>query len=440
MRLRRIGLAAGAVVVLSSLGFLAVAWHPAIPPVESVPRAAPEHVRAGERLAKLGYCASCHTAEGGQPYAGGRPIATPFGMIHATNITPDLGTGIGRWSLDAFTRAMRQGIDRDGRHLYPAFPYTHYTGLTDDDVGALYAYVMSRRPVEATAAANTLPFPLNLRPLIAGWNLLFFREGRFAPDPGRDEAWNRGAYLAEALSHCGACHSPRNFLGAEVTARAYEGGEADGWWSPALGPKSTAAPPWTEASLARYLAGWDPQHGGAAGPMGTVLKAHAGVPEVEIAALARYVASLSPPNEAPGRVPVDKPMPVGDASLARGALIYRGACATCHESGGWAAGGVPFTVASLGQRSSVTGPDPRNLIHVLRDGIAPEQDGAGPIMPAYGDTLTAAQITDLAAYLRARFSDAGPWAKLAETVKALTPKAPRSSEPSRAATNVEGRP
>lgn len=438
MRLRRIGLAVGSLLVLSGLGFLAVSWHPALPPIESIPRAAPNLVRAGERLASLGYCASCHTAEGGQPYAGGRPIATPFGTIHATNITPDPRTGLGRWSLEAFTRAMRRGIDRDGRHLYPAFPYTHYTGLTDDDVGALYAYVMSRRPVETTAPANNLPFPLNLRPLIAGWNLLFFRERRFVPDPARDGVWNRGAYLAEALSHCGACHSPRNFLGAEVAARGYEGGEADGWWSPALGPKSTAAPPWTEASLARYLAGWDPQHGGAAGPMGTVLKAHAGVQSSEIKALARYTASLFP-MPAPDRAPLDGPISEDDPSLTRGATIYAGACATCHESGGWAAGGVPFTVASLGQRSSVTGPDPRNLIHVLRDGIAPEQDGAGPIMPAYGDTLTAGQITDLAAYLRARFSDAGPWLKLGETVQAFMPKAPRDPEPRSAATKLEGR-
>lgn len=421
MRPGRIAGIAGTAALLGAVAAFALAWHPEIAPVDPPPRADAELIRAGERLSSLGYCASCHTAEGGKPYAGGRPIATPFGTIHATNITPDPGTGIGRWSLEAFTRAMRGGVDREGRLLYPAFPYTHYTGLTDADVGALYAFTMSRTPVAATAPANTLPFPLNLRPLIAGWNLLFFREGRFQPDPKRDAAWNRGAYLAEALSHCGACHSPRNALGAEVASRAYSGGEADGWWSPALNAASPAAPAWTEASLTRYLAGWDPVHGGAAGPMQAVLDAHAGVPRDEIAALARYVASLSPTDR---REPVDRPVPEGDPATARGAAIFAGACATCHESGGWAAGGVPYTVASLGQRSSITGPDPRNLIHVLRDGIAPRDHAAGPIMPAYGDVLTADQVADLAAYLRARFSTAGPWPNLRETVRDLLPNAP----------------
>ena len=423
-----------------ALGGAAVAlgWHPALPPVAEIPTASPERIRAGETLAHLGYCASCHDAEGGKPHAGGRPIATPFGTIHATNITPDPETGIGRWSLDAFTRAMRQGIDREGRQLYPAFPYTHYTGLTDDDVGALYAYVMSRPPVRASAPENTLPFPLNLRPLMAGWNLLFFREGRFTPDAARDAEWNRGAYLATALSHCGACHSPRNTLGAEVASRAYEGGQADDWWSPALTALNSAAPPWTEASLARYLAGWDPQHGGAAGPMGPVLDAHARVPKGEIRALARYVASLS--GAAVPRTPVDRPVPEDDPAMGRGAAIFAGACAACHESGGWAAGGVPYTVASLGQRSSITGPDPRNLIHVLREGIAPPEHASGPIMPAYGDTLTIDQTIALAAYLRARFSTAGPWTSLEETVRRLMPDAPKPSPAGPGSAQAEARP
>jgi mono/diheme cytochrome c family protein len=427
-------LGCGAVLALA----YALTWHPAIAPTEAPPRPEPQAVRAGARLAALGSCAACHTAEGGRPYAGGRPIATPFGTIHATNITPDPETGLGRWSLAAFTRAMREGVGRDGRQLYPAFPYTHYTGLTDGDVGALYAYVMSRTPVVATAQPNTLPFPFNLRPLIAGWNLLFFRSARFAPQPGRDAEWNRGAYIAEALGHCGACHSPRNGLGAEVAGRAYEGGEADGWHAPALGARSPAAPPWTAADLARYLAGWDPGHGGPAGPMRAVVDGYGGVPPAELAALARYVAELGRP--AAGGAPVDRAVPDADPALARGATIYAGACAACHDSGGWAAGGVPYTTASLGRRSSVTGPDPRNLIHVLRDGIAPRAHDAGPIMPAFGDTLTAGQVADLAAYLRARFSEAGPWPDLTETVHRLIPDAPMPSAAGRSSARAEARP
>ncbi len=185
MRLGRITGILVAVAAAGAAAFAVLAWHPAIAPVAAPPPASPNVIQAGETLAALGYCASCHTAEGGRPYAGGRPIKTPFGTIYATNITPDARTGLGGWSLDAFTRAMRQGIDREGRHLYPAFPYIHYTGLTDGDVAALYAFVMSRTPVEARTPENDLPFPFSVRALMAGWNLLFFREGRFTADPNR---------------------------------------------------------------------------------------------------------------------------------------------------------------------------------------------------------------------------------------------------------------
>ncbi|MGY2052055.1 cytochrome c [Methylobacterium sp. JK268] len=421
MRLRPLATLALAALLLAGAGLAALAWHPAIDPVEAQPVPDPALVRRGERLAGLGYCASCHTAEGGRPYAGGRPLATPFGTIHATNITPDPGTGIGRWSLAAFARAMREGVDREGRQLYPAFPYTHYTGLSDEDVAALYAFFASRAPVSAPATPNDLAFPFNLRPLVAGWNLLFLRARRFAPDPARDETWNRGAYLAEALSHCGACHSPRNALGAEVASRAYAGGEAEGWWAPPLAPASPAPLAWDEASLARYLRDGDPLHGGAAGPMQPVVAAHAAADDADLRALARYTAGLFAGQRAPG--PVDRAV-ADDPALARGARIYAGACAVCHESGGGAFGGVPYTTPHLGHRTALAAPDPRNLLQVVRDGVAPRPGAVGPIMPAYGATLTAAQAADLAAYLRARFSAAPPWPDLAGTAARLWPAPP----------------
>ncbi len=146
---------------------------------------------------------ACHTRPGGQPFAGGYGLNTPFGIIYGTNITPDPETGIGRWSLEAFARAMREGVSRDGSHLFPAFPYYAYTELWDDDLKALYAYLMTRPPVSATVQANTIPFPLNIRALQEGWKILFFRSGRYRPDPSKGAEWNRGAYLAEALSDCG---------------------------------------------------------------------------------------------------------------------------------------------------------------------------------------------------------------------------------------------
>ncbi|GJD52040.1 Nicotinate dehydrogenase subunit B [Methylobacterium crusticola] len=434
MRLRRTGfglgiaagLAACGILACGTLAFAILAWRPALAPGGPAEAAlSPERIRAGAHLAALGACASCHTAPGGLPYAGGRPIATPYGTLYGTNITPDPETGLGRWSLAAFARALREGVDREGRHLYPAFPYTHYAGLTDADVAALYAFVMSREPVHQVSPPNALPAWLSWRPVLAGWKLLFFRPRPFAPDPGRDAAWNRGAYLAEALGHCGACHSPRNALSAEVTARAYAGGEADGWWAPPLDGASPAPLPWSEDDLVRYLSDWDPRHGGAAGPMRPVVEAHRAVPADEIRALARYVAGLyGPEPRGARRGPVDRE-PAGDGpALARGRAIYAGACATCHESGGGAAGGVPYTTASLGHRTTLAAPDPRNLILVLRDGIAPREHAPGPIMPAFGAVLTADQTSDLAAYLRARFSAEGPWPDLPGTVRTLMPAAP----------------
>lgn len=424
---RRIAIWLGGAVLLAAVGFAVAAWRPVLAPGGPTPaETAPELVRKGAVLAALGYCASCHTAEHGRPYAGGRGVGTPFGTLYATNITPDPETGIGRYSLAAFTRAMREGVDREGRHLYPAFPYTHYAGLTDADVAALYAFAMTREPVRQEARANALPFPLSWRPLLAGWKLLFFREPEIPADRRRDAAWHRGAYLAEALSHCGACHSPRNLLGAEIRTRAYSGGEADGWWVPPLDRSSPAPLAWSEADLARYLTEWDPLHGGAAGPMRPVVEAHRTVPPDEIRALAAYAATLYGPGPAGSRAgPVDREILAGDPALARGAATYAGACAICHESGGGANGGVPYTTSSLGHRTTLRAPDPRNLILVLRDGIAPREHAPGPIMPAYGAVLSPAQMAELAAYLRARFSPDGPWPGLDGTVRDLMREAPR---------------
>jgi mono/diheme cytochrome c family protein len=209
--LKRILIGLIALVVIGLAGFVVFAWWPAIAPVPPPAAAsfAPTLVARGEVLAGAGYCATCHTAKGGALYAGGSPMVTGFGTIYSTNIIPDPETGIGSWSEAAFRRAMQEGVARDGSHLFPAFPYDHFTKLTDEDVAALYAFLMTRTPVSAPAHENTIPFPLNIRALQAGWKLLFFRPGRFEPDPARGADWNRGAYLAEGISHCGACHTPR---------------------------------------------------------------------------------------------------------------------------------------------------------------------------------------------------------------------------------------
>src|SRR5258705_1369052 len=185
-------------------------------------------IARGQQLAALGYCAVCHTSANGILNAGGKPLPTPFGTIYSTNITPDVDTGIGAWSYPAFERAMREGVHREGRHLYPAFPYTHFARTTDADMQALYAYLMAQPAVKSMSPETKLAFPFNLRPLMAGWNALFHSSATFAPDPAQSAAWNRGAYLVEGLGHCGACHSPRNALGAEKADAYLAGGVARG--------------------------------------------------------------------------------------------------------------------------------------------------------------------------------------------------------------------
>jgi mono/diheme cytochrome c family protein len=408
-------------VVLLVAAALALAWHPAIVPLATPATFDPAQVARGAQLARLGYCASCHTAASGQPYAGGRPLRTPFGTIYGTNITPDRDTGIGLWSEAAFVRSMRKGIDRAGRHLYPAFPYTHFTRLTDADLSALYAYVMTRPPVRAETPANDLRFPYNLRPLLAGWNFLFLHKGPFNPDPSQSEAWNRGAYLSEALSHCGACHTPRNRLGAEDASRPYGGGEAEGWWAPPLDNTSPAPIPWSEASLFAYLRSWDERHGGAVGPMAPVSSDLAAVPEAEVRAIAAYFASSLGPPTPDRRQHAETLLNRAEAGAGsdfghpQGAAVYAGVCATCHERGGQ----VPFTVRSLAQHTTLSGFDPRNVIRVVLHGIQPPEGAIGGIMPGFAGTLTEAQVIDLMAYLRARFSDQPPWADAAEQVRRI---------------------
>lgn len=409
-------------------GFAVLAWRPRIEAVATPARAAfaPDIVRHGTELAAGGFCGACHTAEGGKALAGGRPLATPFGTIYGSNITPDRDTGIGGWSAEAFRRAMRDGVDRDGRHLYPAFPYNHFTELDDPDIDALYAYLMTREPVRAATPAPDLPFPYNLRPILAGWNLLFLREGAYRPDSSRSPEWNRGAYLSEALAHCGACHTPHNQLGAEIASRHYAGGEAEDWWSPPLDASSPAPLPWTAENLFNYLRSWDSDHGGAVGPMKSVMEGLALLPAADVRAIATYVASTLGDAPAANRdrttaLAARTPPPGADPAVARGQAVYVGACAACHESGAT----VPFTVRSLAQHTTIAGPDPRNVIQVVLNGVQPREGEVGAIMPAFAGTLTDAQIADLLAYLRARFTDAPAWPGVPEQIHRLAAGAGR---------------
>lgn len=419
------------IVIIAGLGF---AWAGRYPEIDQVVPAdatafPAEQLSRGAQLAAMGNCQDCHTTEGGKPFAGGVPIPTPFGTVHSTNITPHADTGIGRWSLAAFSRSLRDGIDREGDHLYPAFPYDHFTKLSDADIEALYAYLMTRDPVEASAPDNELPFPLNIRMVVEGWNVLYLDRGSYTPDSSRSEDWNRGAYLVEAIGHCGSCHTPRNSLGAEIEGRRFAGGHGEGWRGPALNADSPAPVPWTGEAFAAYLGQrWHEHHGMALGPMAEVAANISQGREEDIAAIADYLASFQQDasEEATQSIVANAqehdwtPIEVaalssefGGSAQERGALIFAGACATCHHGGG----GVPATrPVSLALSSAVALDEPTNFLRVVDHGIAPEQGRAGPTMPGFGDVLTDDQMADLATYVRSHFTDEPEWAGIADAL------------------------
>ncbi len=391
---------------------------------EHPPAAQPQFDRAlivrGSKLSALGDCLGCHTRQGGKPFAGGRAITTPFGTIYSTNITPDPETGIGKWSRADFSRAMREGIDAQGRNLYPAFPYDHFAEVSDDDISAIRAFIVTREPVRDIAPPNTLAFPYNVRPFLALWKALFFKERAFRPDPSQDESWNRGAYLVEGLGHCGACHTPRNALGAEDRRHRFAGGDAEGWYGPAINSRSIAPKPWNADQLFNYLrSGRDELHGVVAGPMAQVVHDLSQVPEADVRAIARYVAWLMgvPENKAPAAARIGSQAPAASTKGDRdgqepGRLIFAGACASCH---GAARKAVPLALST-----TVNAPDPRNLIHIILEGIPPEREEAGPVMPGFADVLTEEQLTQLAGFVRSRYSARAAWKDLEGRVKNLS--------------------
>lgn len=420
---RRVLLAVLGLLVLGVAGLFAIAWRPAIAPIDPpAPGAfAADRIARGEVLAGAGYCATCHTVPGGVRYAGGYAMRTAFGTIHSTNITPDPQTGIGRWSEAAFVRAMRSGVARDGSHLFPAFPFDHFTRITDQDLGDLYAYLMSREPSAAAPKPNTVPFPLNVRALQAGWKLLFLRQGPFTPDRTRDEAWNRGAYLAEGVSHCGACHTPRNAVGAERRDAAYASALIDGWQAPALTDANPAPLAWTEEALYAYLrSGATAEHGSAVGSMAEVVHGLSKLPDADIRALAVYFADV---GRAAARSGDERTVLAGALAASgegtrqetdRGAGLYLAACAACHYN---RAPAPLLARPELALNSALAGDDPTNLIRVVLHGVGTDDGIPGAMMPPFAH-LGDAEIASLAAYLRRTRTGRAPWpdleAKVAE--------------------------
>lgn len=405
-------------VVLAAAAAFAYAWRSPLAPADV--RRTPANqaaVEQGAVLAAIGNCATCHTSDETKPFAGGRAIETPFGRIHATNITPDGDTGIGHWSEAAFVRAVKEGVSADGSHLYPAFPYDHMARATDSDIKAVYDFLMTRRAIRSVSPPNEIAFPYNIRMLIAGWKLLYHSSATYQQVAGKGAEWNRGAYLVEGLAHCGSCHTPRNDMGAEIKSNAYGGGSSGGWTAPALNARSPAAAPWTAERVFNYLSrGSDGMHGTVTGPMAPVVHNLAAVPDSDLRAISLYVADIAAAaNVAEGAAgqAVSRARTAAAQASGIGAQIYAGACASCHGE----AGRTPRDPAlSLALSSAVRVDDPGNLVRIIRDGISTPLPGAGGYMPPFGAALTANQTTELVKYLRATFTERAPFGRVEETV------------------------
>jgi mono/diheme cytochrome c family protein len=392
-------------------GAVALAWHPEIDPIAPPAPASFDQrlVASGEDLAKLGNCAGCHTAEKTRPLAGGRPMSTPFGKVFATNISPHREDGIGAWSREAFGRAMRRGIARDGSHLYPAFPYDHFTKVNESELDALYAWLMTRRPIAGRAPETRLAGVAGFRPLVAVWNLVYLQEGPTGIDLSQSSAWNRGRSLVEGLAHCGGCHTPRDRFGAEDGQRAFDGASIEGWYAPAINARSPAVRPWTADELYAYLrTGLGPMHAAAAGPMGNVTRALGQVPEADVRAIAVYVASLmakAPAAQKDTSEPADR-LAEAERAHPEAATLFAGACGVCHEPG------APMMQQGrppLAWGTPLHEDNPQDTVAIIIKGLAPPAGAAGPAMPAFAEVLNDNQVRQLAAYLRARFTDKPPW-------------------------------
>ncbi len=407
--------------VLGTVAALA-GWRPAIAPVAQSSTAiyTAATIERGRQVAGAGDCVVCHTAPGGQPNVGGRAMDTPFGKIYSTNITPDPHTGIGQWSFSAFQRSMREGISRDGRHLYPAFPYTAFAKITDDDLMALYAYLMTQPAVRHEPPATELAFPFNVRPLMSAWNGLFHDAKPFTPQPQQSAEWNRGAYLVNGVGHCGSCHTPRNAFGAEQGGKAFLGGAmVDGWEAPGLTSLSLSPVPWSADELYRYLrTGHTQHHGVAAGPMAPVVKELAVLPDEDIRAMATYLAAFNTPapdEQALAQSLVAQAAATQSQLLGTGQRLFQGACSACHHDGdGPRLLGVNLPLAL---NTNLHSDRPDNLLRVILEGVRDPASRDIGFMPAFKYALGDAQVAELAGYMRQRYAPGKPqWADLPAAV------------------------
>jgi len=369
-------------------------------------------IERGAYLARAADCMVCHTAAGGKEYTGGLGFKLPFGTLYSTNITPDKETGIGNYSDQDFLNALHRGIRRDGARLYPAMPVTSYSYVSDADGLAIKAYLFSLAPVRAPAPANTLIFPFNQRWAMGVWSIVFAPDQRFMPDTSKSPEWNRGAYLAEALAHCGECHTPRNLAFALDNRKKFAGAVTAGWRAFNISSdKTTGLGTWSDEDIVSYLSlGHATGHGTASGPMGEAVDhSFSKLAPEDIRALATYLRSVpaTPSPDLPATLALAAPASHrdgGGAPNAAGKKIFEGACVSCH---GWTGESAISPMATLTGAWAVNDPAATNVAQIVISGTRRHTPPGALSMPAFGNSHSDAEIAAVTNYVTARFGSKG---------------------------------
>jgi mono/diheme cytochrome c family protein len=363
-----------------------------------------DRVERGRYLAVLGDCAACHTARGGQPFAGGLALQTPFGTLVAPNITPDRDTGIGNWSDDEFVAAMHDGRGRGGTRLYPAMPYPAYTKMTRDDVLAIRTYLATVVPVSKQVIADQLPFPLNIRFSMAFWNWLNFTPGRYQANPQKSTEWNRGAYIVEGAGHCGTCHTPKTLLGGDKSGSPLAGAVLQGWFAPDITTDlRKGIGGWSKDDIVQYLKTGANSWTLASGPMAdAVSHSTSKMTDEDIAAISTYLKDRSAGNSAPNPFAVAP----DDKVMQAGAAIYKDSCAACHRDSG---AGESHLFPRLSGSALIQSDEPTTLVRIVLQGsraVSTPSMPTGPAMPAFDWRLNDAQVAAVLTYTRNSWGNA----------------------------------
>lgn len=375
---------------------------PAAPAAKREPKL--EVIIRGQYLTAAGDCYACHTVRGGQEYAGGLEMPTPFGRLYTPNITPDRETGIGSWSADDFWGALHDGKSKDGSYLYPAFPYTNYTKVTREDSDAIYAYLMSVKPVKQKSRPHEMGFPYNQRELMAGWRTLYFTAGEFKEDPKQSKEWNRGAYLVEGLGHCNACHATRNMLGAIAKEDDYSGGliPLQNWYAPSLtSSRETGLGDWEQKDIVDLLRTGVSARGAVFGPMAAVVQ-HSlqEMSMVDLTAMATYLKAQSEKAAPEPLLHSGPPAGLTAAMMIAGAKVYKDHCESCHQPNGE---GVPRIYPPLANNQSITMRNAINPIRIVLNGGFPPSTEGNPRpygMPPFYQDLNDEQVAAVVTYIR----------------------------------------